>query len=112
MAFEHVGGPAFGWAADALAMDGPLVSCGWHGGRHVELDLMSLARGRRSLIGLVNRTLDYLHRCLEHVRSGELRPAIAGVYEFEDAVEAVELLEERRAFGKVVLRLAAEGSGA
>ncbi|HEY7968002.1 MAG TPA: zinc-binding dehydrogenase [Solirubrobacteraceae bacterium] len=105
VAFEHVGGGAFAAALDALAMDGRLVTCGWHGGRTVELDLMSLIRERRQVIGCVNRTLDDLHRCIELVAASRLSPAVAATFPLERAREAVALIDSRAAFGKVVLEL-------
>jgi NADPH:quinone reductase-like Zn-dependent oxidoreductase len=103
VALDHVGGDAFLAALDALAIDGRLVSCGWHGGRTVELDLLQLVRGRKQLIGSVNRTLEDLHRCLELAARGSLRPAIAATFALEDTRDAVALLESRSAYGKVVI---------
>jgi NADPH:quinone reductase-like Zn-dependent oxidoreductase len=103
VAFEHVGGAAFAAALEALAMDGRMVTCGWHGGGRVELDLGAFVRGRRQLIGSVNRTLEDLHRCLELVARGRLRPAIAATFPLERVRDAVALLEGRTLFGKVIL---------
>ncbi|HLW94389.1 MAG TPA: zinc-binding dehydrogenase [Solirubrobacteraceae bacterium] len=105
VAFEHVGGDAFAAALASLAMDGRLVTCGWHGGGTVELDLMSLIRERRQIVGSVNRTRDDLHRCIELVAAGRLSPAIAASFPLEQARDAVGLIESRAAFGKVVLEL-------
>jgi NADPH:quinone reductase-like Zn-dependent oxidoreductase len=103
VAFEHVGGPAFDAALQSLAMDGRLVSGGWHAGGSVTLELMDLARGRKQIIGSVNRTLEDLHRCLELAASGRLRPAVAATFPLESIGAAVALVESRRAFGKVVV---------
>jgi NADPH:quinone reductase-like Zn-dependent oxidoreductase len=109
VAFDHVGGVATRWALDALAMDGRLVACGWHGGTAVELDLVSTILGRKTLIGSRGRTRDDLHRCLEAVARGDLRPVLAEVYELDEAVAAFTALEGRRTVGKVVLRVADAG---
>ena len=103
IAFEHVGGEAFEAALDSLAMDGRLVTCGWHGGGSVSLELMPFVRGRKRIIGSVNRTLDDLHRCLELVARGALRPAVAQTFPLEAIGDAIEVVESRTAFGKVVL---------
>jgi NADPH:quinone reductase-like Zn-dependent oxidoreductase len=103
IAFEHVGGTAFDAALASLAMDGRLVTCGWTAGIRADIDLMDLCRGRKQIIGSVNRTLDDLHRCLELVAAGRLRPAIAATYPLERARDAVELAESRTAFGKIVI---------
>jgi alcohol dehydrogenase len=86
-------------------MDGRLVTCGWHGGGTVEVDLMSLIRERRQILGSVNRTREDLHRCLELVAAGRLSPALAASFPLEQARDAVALIEGRTAFGKVVLEL-------
>jgi NADPH:quinone reductase-like Zn-dependent oxidoreductase len=103
IAFEHVGGEAFGAALTALAMDGRLVTCGWTSGPDVALNLLDVVRQRKQVIGSVNRTLDDLHRCLELVARGTLRPSVAATFQLDDVHAAVELLESRTAFGKVVL---------
>ena len=103
VAFEHVGGRAFEAALQSLAMDGRLVSGGWHAGGRVTLELMELARGRKQIIGSVNRTLEDLHRCLELAARGRLRPAVAATFPLESIIPAVALVESRTAFGKVVV---------
>jgi NADPH:quinone reductase-like Zn-dependent oxidoreductase len=103
IAFDHVGGASFITALDSLAMDGRLVSCGWHDGGRVEIDLARLIRSRLQITGSVNRTLDDLTRCLELVAQGALTPAIAATFALEDACQAIALVEDRTAFGKVVL---------
>jgi len=103
VAVEHVGGAAFSDALESLAMDGRLVTCGWHAGGKVELDLMRLVRGRRQIIGSVNRTLDDLQRCLELVARGRLTPAVAATFPLEALRDGVALVEDRAAFGKVVI---------
>jgi NADPH:quinone reductase-like Zn-dependent oxidoreductase len=103
IAFEHVGGEAFGAALTALAMDGRLVTCGWTSRPDVGLNLVDLVRQRKQVIGSVNRTLDDLNRCLELVARGTLRPSVAATFQLDDVQAAVEFLESRNAFGKVVL---------
>jgi NADPH:quinone reductase-like Zn-dependent oxidoreductase len=103
IAFEHVGGDAFRAALDSLAVDGRLVTCGWTAERAATIDLMDLCRGRKEIIGSVNRTLDDLHRCLELVAAGRLRPAVAATFPLERIRDAVALAESRTAFGKIVV---------
>jgi NADPH:quinone reductase-like Zn-dependent oxidoreductase len=105
IAFEHVGGEAFGAALASLAMDGRLVTCGWTSGLDVDLNLLDLVRQRKRVIGSVNRTLDDLNRCLELVARGTLRPSVAATFQLDEVQAAVGLLESRTAFGKVVLAL-------
>ena len=80
-----------------------MVSCGWHDGRHVDVDLATLIRSRLQIIGSVNRTRDDLECCLELVERGALAPAVAATFALEDVREAIALIEDRGAFGKVVL---------
>jgi len=103
VAFEHVGGVAFDAALASLAMDGRLVTCGWTAGLDAGLNLMDLVRQRKQVIGSVNRTLDDLHRCLALVARGRLRPAVAATFPLEQGRTAVQLVESRSAFGKVVI---------
>lgn len=103
VAFEHVGGTMFQAALESLAMDGRLVTSGWHGGGTVTLELMPFVRGRKTILGSVNRTLDDLHRCLELVERGDLTPAISDTFDLAQLGPAMRTMEERRVFGKVVV---------
>jgi NADPH:quinone reductase-like Zn-dependent oxidoreductase len=103
IAFEHVGGDAFRAAVDSLAMDGRLVTCGWTADASASIDLMDLCRGRKEIIGSVNRTLGDLQRCLELIASGRLAPAVAATFRLERIRDAVALAESRTAFGKIVI---------
>jgi NADPH:quinone reductase-like Zn-dependent oxidoreductase len=103
IAFEHVGGDAFAAALASLAMDGRLVTCGWTAAVLADIDLMDLCRGRKQIIGSVNRRLEDLHRCLELAACGRLNPAIAATFPLERVRDAVALAESRTAFGKVVV---------
>jgi NADPH:quinone reductase-like Zn-dependent oxidoreductase len=105
IAFEHVGGKAFRAALDSLAMDGRLVTCGWTAETSAAIDLMDLCRGRKEIIGSVNRTLGDLHRCLELVAAGRLEPAVAATFPLERIRDAVALAESRISFGKIVITL-------
>jgi D-arabinose 1-dehydrogenase-like Zn-dependent alcohol dehydrogenase len=64
---------------------------------------MDLARGRKHIIGSVNRTLDDLHRCLDLAASGRLCPAVAATFPLDSIGAALALIESRSAFGKVVV---------
>jgi alcohol dehydrogenase len=43
--------------------------------------------------------------CLDHVASGRLKPVVESVFPLEQAADGVRLLEDRRIFGKVIIKL-------
>ena len=64
---------------------------------------MDVCRGRKQIIGSVNRTLDDLHRCLQLVATRQLQPAIAATFPLEQIRDANVLAESRTSFGKIVI---------
>jgi len=48
---------------------------------------------------------DDIVACLDHVASGRLRPVIESVFPLEQAGEGIRLLDDRKIFGKVIIKL-------
>lgn len=101
---EHVGGEVFSASLDALATGGRVVVCGGHAGEIVPLDLIELFREERSVIGCARATEPELRQVIELVGRGELTPVVSDRLPLGEAAAAHRLLEERRQFGKVLLR--------
>lgn len=101
--YEHVGGPSFQWGLDVLAKDGRLVICGGHAGEVVPFDIIPFFRGQKSVIGSFVYTREEVATCLRLAAQGKIRPLVHATFPLEEARQAMELLERRQHFGKIVL---------
>ncbi len=101
--YEHVGGQSFQWGLDSLAKDGRLVICGGHGGEVVPFDIIPFFRGQKSVIGSFVYTREEVATCLRLAALGRIAPQVHATFPLEQAREAMELMERREHFGKIIL---------
>jgi NADPH:quinone reductase-like Zn-dependent oxidoreductase len=103
LVFEHVGGELFQKGLDSLRKDGILVTCGAHAGEVVPFDVIPFFRRQVSVIGSFVYSKRELESCLELLHRGKIAPVVAGTFPLERAKEAMDLMESREFFGKIVL---------
>lgn len=103
LAYEHVGGDAFQWALDALRKDGRLVTCGAHAGEVVSFDIIPFFRAEKRVIGSFVFTRAEVERVLTFAGEGRLQPLVHDTFPLDRAREAMETLESRKNFGKVLI---------
>ena len=101
--YEHVGGESFQWGLDALAKDGRLVVCGAHSGEVVPFDIIPFFRSQKRVIGSFVFTREEVTTCLKLAASGLIKPLVHATFPLEQAKEAMDLMESRDFFGKIVL---------
>lgn len=101
--FEHVGGELFQKALDSLTKDGRVVICGGHAGEVVPFDIIPFFRRQLSVIGSFVFTRAEVETCFRLIESGALRPQVAATFPLEQVKEAMDLMESRAFFGKIVL---------
>jgi NADPH:quinone reductase-like Zn-dependent oxidoreductase len=101
--YEHVGGEAFQHGLDSLAKDGRLVICGGHGGEVVPFDIIPFFRRQLSVIGSFVFTRAEVETCFALIARGALTPQVAATFPLEEAGKAMDLMESRDFFGKIVL---------
>jgi NADPH:quinone reductase-like Zn-dependent oxidoreductase len=101
--YEHVGGELFQKALDSLKKDGRLVICGGHSGEVVPLDVIPFFRRQLSIIGSFVYTKDEVEQCFELAARRRIRPLIHTTFPLEQAKEAMEVMERREHFGKILL---------
>lgn len=82
---------------------GRLVTCGATTGFEAATDLRYVWRRELNMLGSDGWTRRELLDVVQLVADGELRPVIHGVYPLSRVQEAVAQLEERKAFGKVIV---------
>jgi NADPH2:quinone reductase len=111
--YDCVGGPYAEPAVRALGWDGRFLVIGFAAGDIPKLPLNLLLLKSASAVGVFwgaylrqmpGGHAAHMRRVLDWVASGEIRPAIHGVYPLERIAEAMGAIERREAIGKVVLR--------
>lgn len=105
--FDPVGAATFEHSLAALTAGGRIVTPGALGDPSVSLNIWTLVSKQASVIGggATGTTTEQLDQMIELAGKGELRPVIDRELPLESAAEAHRLIEERRTFGKIVLRL-------
>ncbi|HZO96216.1 MAG TPA: zinc-binding dehydrogenase [Gaiellaceae bacterium] len=104
LVYEHVGGTLFQVGLDCLGKDGRMVICGAHSGEVVPFDIIPFFRMQRSVIGSFCYLRSEVEACLELARAGKIVPLVHEVFPLAKAREAMEMMERREHFGKIVLK--------
>jgi NADPH:quinone reductase-like Zn-dependent oxidoreductase len=102
---EHVGGETFEKSVKALARGGRLVTCGATAAAEATINLRQVFFKLLSILGSTMGSLAELHEVLRHVEAGKLKPVIDRVMPLSEIREAHRVLENREAFGKIVLTM-------
>ena len=102
--FEHVGGDVWEPSVRSLTRGGRLVTCGGTAGYDVRMNVAHVFHKQLQIIGSNHGTRRELEVMMPLLRDGRLKPVIDTVLPLEEAARAHQLLEERRVFGRVVLR--------
>ena len=100
---EHVGGEVFEKSILAAAWGGRVVTCGATTGFFPRVDLRQIFFRQVEVLGSTMGSRKDLFDVLELVSQKKLRPVVDRVLPLWQAAEAHRVLEERKAFGKVVL---------
>ena len=102
---EHVGGETFERSLKSLARGGRLVTCGATAGGEATINLRLVFFKLLSILGSTLGSLAELHEVMRHVEDGRLRPVVDRVLPMSQVAEGHRILENREAFGKVVLEM-------
>lgn len=101
--FEHVGGRLFGQVVQCVTRNGRVTTCGGVAGYDVTMNIAHVFHKQLNIIGSNSGTLWDLREMLPYLFDGRLDPVIDSVFPLTAAADAHAHLEERKAFGKVVL---------
>jgi NADPH:quinone reductase-like Zn-dependent oxidoreductase len=104
LVFEHVGGELFQKGLDSLAKDGRLVICGGHSGEVVPFDIIPFFRGQKQVIGSFVYDRWEVEKVLDLATRGLIVPLVYTTFPLDQAREAMETMERREHFGKIVLK--------
>ena len=101
--FEHIGGETFSKSVKVTRNGGRIVTCGATSGFKPEIDLRHIFFRQIEVLGSTMSSKGDFLTVLRHIARGEMKPIIHKVLPLEEAKEAHRILENREAFGKVVL---------
>ncbi len=102
---EHVGGEVFAKSILATAWGGRVVTCGATTGFTPEIDLRHIFFRQVEVLGSTMGPKGDLFGILRLVEAGKLKPVVDRVLPLWSAVEAHQLLEARKVFGKIVMEV-------
>ncbi len=100
---EHVGGEVMEKSISCAAWGGRVVTCGATTGFFPKIDLRQIFFRQVEVLGSTMGSRSDLFRVLELVSQKKLRSVVDRVLPLSEAAAAHRILEERKAFGKVVL---------
>ena len=102
---DYVGQDTFARSVRCMRAGGRLVTCGASSGAEVTLDLRYVWVRELTLLGSDGWRRNDLDTLCELVREGRLAPVIHRVFPLSEVAAAVAEVEERRAFGKVLVEV-------
>lgn len=100
---DHVGEPTFAGSLRALRKGGRLVTCGATAGAEAAVNLRLVFFKSLSILGSTMGSRGSLHRIMQLVGEGRLRPVVDRVLPLSAVKDAHALLADRAVFGKIVL---------
>jgi alcohol dehydrogenase len=104
--FEHVGKDTFAGSMLSLKRGGRLVTCGSTSGVSTEVNLMQLFQQQLRLIGSFGCRMENMANAMQKMAAGHVRPMVDTEVGFDDIHRALERMEGRDVFGKIILRMA------
>ncbi len=102
---DHIGADTYQGNIRSLAKGGRMVICGNTSGPIVECNLAVIFFKGLSVLGSTMGSRAEFLKCLDLVSRGLVGPVIDRKFAFDEMAEAHEYLENRRAFGKVVISI-------
>ncbi len=100
---EHIGPETFAKSLTALTKKGRLVTCGVTSGPMVNLDLRFLFVRQLSIAGCYMGGIKELKKVVALVEKKKLKPVIDKIFSLREAASALERMQTRGNFGKIVL---------
>jgi NADPH:quinone reductase-like Zn-dependent oxidoreductase len=100
---EHTGEAFFEGCVATLARDGRLVTCGATSGPRAGFDIRLLFARHLSVLGSYMSGKAEWHRVWELVEAGRLRPVVDRTFPLSEARAALERMQQREQFGKLVV---------
>ncbi len=103
--FEHVGVDTWAGSMFSLRRGGTLVTCGSTTGISAEINLFQLYQQQLRLIGSFGCRIENIAHALGKIGTGVVSPVIDSVVDLEDIDRALDRIEQRQVFGKIIVTL-------
>ncbi|GIL00694.1 MAG: NADPH:quinone oxidoreductase [Alphaproteobacteria bacterium] len=103
--FEHVGKDTWAGSLLSLRRGGRLVTCGSTSGVTAETNLMMLFQQQLRLIGSFGCRMGNMVDVMEKMAKGIVRPVVDTELAFGELAPALERMEARKVFGKIIMRV-------
>jgi NADPH:quinone reductase-like Zn-dependent oxidoreductase len=101
---DCVGGADWGKSLACLARGGRLITCGAIAGANPRSDLRRIFWNHLKICGATHPSREEFRQVLKFFAYSGVKPIIDTVYALREAGQAHRLMEQRRQFGKIVLR--------
>jgi NADPH:quinone reductase-like Zn-dependent oxidoreductase len=101
---DSVGGRQWVPMLKALKNGGTLVTCGATDGFDPKEDLRHIFFRQLRILGSTMGNRNEMREVMSHVFSGKLKPIVDKVFKLEDAATAHQYVQDRKVFGKVVIK--------
>src|ERR1700754_3596007 len=103
--FEHVGADTFAGSMLCLRRGGRLVTCGSTSGVSTQINLMQLFQQQLKLFGSFGCRMENMADAMQKMAAGLVHPVIDTEVSFSDIDRALERMESRQIFGKIILKM-------
>lgn len=101
---EQVGGAIFAKSMKCIKKNGRIAVFGATAGAKAEFDIQHFYRNNLSMFGSSGATKKEIAEIFELVKKGRIKPVIDKRFPLKDAALAHKYMEERKNFGKIILK--------
>lgn len=102
--FEHVGADTWAGSMFSLKKGGRLVTCGSTSGVSTQINLMMLFQQQLKLLGSFGCRMENMKDAMLKMSQGLVEPVIDTEVDMENIHLALERMEGRKVFGKIILK--------
>jgi NADPH2:quinone reductase len=102
---DYIGKETWVKSMKALVGGGRLLTCGATTGHDPQTDLRHVFYRQLEVIGSTMGGYDDLMKPLKMIVEGRMRTVVGATFDLKDASDAHRMMEERRALGKIVIRI-------
>ncbi|MDF1599771.1 zinc-binding dehydrogenase [Mesorhizobium sp. YIM 152430] len=103
--FEHVGADTWAGSMLCLKRGGRLVTCGSTSGVSTSMNLMQLFQQQLKIFGSFGCRMENMADAMQKMATGQVAPVIDTEVDFDGIGRALERMEGRDVFGKIILRV-------
>jgi alcohol dehydrogenase len=105
VAINFTGGDTWIPTQRCMATNGRILTCGSTAGHLCPIDIRFVWFREMDIIGSRAYVPEDIKACLDYVAQKKVAPVIDAVLPLEQAAEGVRMLDERRVFGKVIIKI-------